>query len=61
MGCRAGTGAAEASAAPDWIGELIGDGRPPVEIHRGDCYAAGKRRRTISRNEARRLTSGLRA
>ncbi|MFI2729811.1 DUF6233 domain-containing protein, partial [Streptomyces sp. NPDC018647] len=40
--------------APDWIVELgIGQGSPPAEIHRGDCYAAGKKRRPISRDEAR--------
>ncbi|MEU1042386.1 DUF6233 domain-containing protein [Streptomyces sp. NPDC005551] len=49
--------------APDWIVELgIGDGRLPVELHAGDCYAAGKRRRPVGREEARRLlASGLRA
>ncbi|MET7596987.1 MULTISPECIES: DUF6233 domain-containing protein [unclassified Streptomyces] len=49
--------------APDWIVELgIGEGRLPVELHAGDCYAAGKRRRPVSREEARSLlASGLRA
>ncbi|MET7889526.1 DUF6233 domain-containing protein [Streptomyces avermitilis] len=48
---------------PEWIVELgIGDGRPPVELHTGGCYAAGKRRRPVSDEEARRLlASGLRA
>ncbi|GAA2254028.1 hypothetical protein GCM10010145_22510 [Streptomyces ruber] len=48
---------------PDWIVELgIGDGRPPVELHAGDCYAAGGRRRAVDRGEARRLlAAGLRA
>ncbi|MGF0175876.1 DUF6233 domain-containing protein [Streptomyces sp. Marseille-Q5077] len=33
----------------------------PVQVHAGDCHMAGKRRRTISRDEARRLlTAGLR-
>ncbi|MFE9644269.1 DUF6233 domain-containing protein [Streptomyces sp. NPDC006365] len=37
-------------------------GRPPVQVHAGDCYMAGTRRRTISRDEARRLlAAGLRA
>ncbi|MEU8851917.1 DUF6233 domain-containing protein [Streptomyces sp. NPDC048564] len=46
---------------PDWIVELgIGTGRPPTQVHVGDCYAAGKRQRPIDRDEARRLlTSGL--
>ncbi|MGN9821556.1 DUF6233 domain-containing protein [Streptomyces sp. SD11] len=48
---------------PEWVVELgIGDGRPPVEVHAGHCYAIGKRRRPISRDEARRLLdAGLRA
>ncbi|MER5347751.1 DUF6233 domain-containing protein [Streptomyces mirabilis] len=40
----------------------IGSGRPPIEVHMGGCYAAGKRRRPVPRDEARRLlTSGVRA
>ncbi|MBW5420298.1 hypothetical protein GKQ77_01765 [Streptomyces sp. BG9H] len=48
---------------PDWIIELgIGQGSPPIEVHRGDCYAAGKKRRPISRDEARRaLAEEIRA
>jgi hypothetical protein len=48
---------------PDWVVELgIGNGRPPIEVHVGGCYAAGKRRRPVPRDEARRLlTSGVRA
>ncbi|MFL1906091.1 DUF6233 domain-containing protein [Streptomyces tauricus] len=48
---------------PEWVVELgIGAGRPPVEVHTGHCYAIGKRRRPISRDEARRLlNAGLRA
>ncbi|GGZ21800.1 hypothetical protein GCM10010300_76890 [Streptomyces olivaceoviridis] len=43
-------------APPDWIVELgIGVGRPPVQVHRGTCYMAGKRHRPISPDEARRL------
>ncbi|GHH68217.1 hypothetical protein FHS35_009250 [Streptomyces umbrinus] len=48
---------------PEWVVELgIGDGRPPAEVHVGGCYAAGKRRRPVGRDEARRLlASGVRA
>jgi len=48
---------------PDWIVELgIGTGRPPFQVHAGDCHMAGKRRRPVNRGEARRLlTGGLRA
>jgi hypothetical protein len=48
-------------ARPEWIVQLgIGTGRPPVQVHAGDCYAAGNRRRAINRDEARRLlASGL--
>ncbi|MFH8939478.1 DUF6233 domain-containing protein [Streptomyces griseosporeus] len=50
-------------APPEWIVELgIGTGRPPVQVHAGDCHMAGSRRRPVSRDEARRLLSdGLRA
>ncbi|MEU3735958.1 DUF6233 domain-containing protein [Streptomyces sp. NPDC032198] len=49
--------------APDWIVERgIGDGGPPVEVHRGDCGAAGKRRTPVTRDEARwELARGVRA
>ncbi|WP_189598993.1 DUF6233 domain-containing protein, partial [Streptomyces pilosus] len=41
---------------PEWIVELgIGDRRPPLHVHAGDCYIAGKRRRPVDRDEARRL------
>ncbi|MET8435370.1 DUF6233 domain-containing protein [Streptomyces sp900116325] len=48
---------------PDWIVELgIGVGSPPIEIHVGGCYAAGKRRRAISREQAvAALDQGIRA
>ncbi|MCX4404625.1 DUF6233 domain-containing protein [Streptomyces sp. NBC_00268] len=37
---------------PDWIVELgIGSGRPPIDVHMGGCYAAGKRRRPVPRDE----------
>ncbi|MFD9984031.1 DUF6233 domain-containing protein [Streptomyces massasporeus] len=58
---RTGTRPRVRPATPEWIVQLgIGTGRPPVQVHAGDCYAAGNRRRTISRDEARRLpASGL--
>ncbi|WP_413755084.1 DUF6233 domain-containing protein [Streptomyces sp. MMBL 11-3] len=48
---------------PQWIIELgIGAGRAPVEVHCGDCYAIGKRRQAVTRDEARRLLAdGVRA
>ncbi len=48
---------------PEWIVELgIGDRRPPLRVHAGDCYMAGKRRRPVDRDEARRLlAAGLKA
>ncbi|MEU5901893.1 DUF6233 domain-containing protein [Streptomyces venezuelae] len=48
---------------PEWIVERgIGQGGPPIEVHRGDCYAAGKRRTPVTREEARwELTRGTRA
>ncbi|WP_235193113.1 transposase, partial [Streptomyces viridochromogenes] len=48
---------------PEWIVELgIGDGRPPTEVHAGECHTAGPRRRPVSRDEAcRLLAAGLRA
>ncbi|MEU5243635.1 DUF6233 domain-containing protein [Streptomyces asoensis] len=47
---------------PDWTVELgIGAGRPPIQVHAGDCDMAGKRQRPIGRDEARRLlANGLR-
>ncbi|WP_404200032.1 DUF6233 domain-containing protein [Streptomyces tauricus] len=51
------------SRQPEWVVELgIGDGRAPVEIHAGHCYAIGKRRRPINRDKARQLlAAGLHA
>ncbi|WP_392750521.1 DUF6233 domain-containing protein [Streptomyces sp. LN590] len=48
---------------PDWIVELgIGVGSPPIEVHVGGCYSAGKRRRAISREQAvAALDQGIRA
>ncbi|MEU6534131.1 DUF6233 domain-containing protein [Streptomyces sp. NPDC046928] len=41
---------------PEWIVELgIGADRSPVQVHAGDCHMAGRRRRAVSRDEARRL------
>lgn len=50
-------------APPEWIVELgIGAGRPPLQVHAGDCHMAGKRHRPVDRDEARRLlTQGLKA
>ncbi|MFZ4145482.1 DUF6233 domain-containing protein [Streptomyces griseoincarnatus] len=50
-------------APPDWIVELgIGYQHPPLQIHAGNCHMAGKRRRPVDRDEARRLlTTGLKA
>ncbi|MCX4419458.1 DUF6233 domain-containing protein [Streptomyces mirabilis] len=62
--CR-GEGPGTAGATSD-VG-VTGDtgpanGRPPIEVHVGGCYAAGRRRRPVPRDEARRLlTSGVRA
>ncbi|MFC8835825.1 DUF6233 domain-containing protein [Streptomyces griseoincarnatus] len=51
------------SAPPEWIIELgIGERRPPLQIHTGDCHMAGKRHRPVDRVEARRLlATGLKA
>jgi hypothetical protein len=48
---------------PEWVVELgIGDGRPPLEVHAGHCYAIGTRRQAVSHNEARQLLAdGVRA
>ncbi|MFE7788619.1 DUF6233 domain-containing protein [Streptomyces sp. NPDC057460] len=48
---------------PDWIIELsIGVGARPIEVHVGGCYAAGKRHRAITREQAlAALADGIRA
>lgn len=48
---------------PDWVLELgIGVGSPPSEVHAGDCYSIGRRRRTITREQAlAALGEGVRA
>ncbi|WP_432173938.1 DUF6233 domain-containing protein [Streptomyces sp. Tue6028] len=44
---------------PKWIVELgIGSGKPPVQLHAGDCHMPSARRRPISRSEARDLLTG---
>ncbi|KFG71163.1 DUF6233 domain-containing protein [Streptomyces mutabilis] len=46
-------------APAEWIVELgIGARRPPLQVHAGDCYLAGSRRRPVDRDEARRLLAG---
>ncbi|MGV9277757.1 DUF6233 domain-containing protein [Streptomyces griseosporeus] len=46
-------------ARPEWVVELgIGTGRPPIQVHAGDCHMTGSRRRPVSRDEARRLIAG---
>ncbi|MFC8095344.1 DUF6233 domain-containing protein [Streptomyces sp. NPDC057301] len=50
------TAGAAGPQPPDWIVELgIGADRTPVQVHAGNCHVAGKRRREVSRDEARRL------
>ncbi|MCX4971199.1 DUF6233 domain-containing protein [Streptomyces sp. NBC_00654] len=48
---------------PDWVMEHgIGVGAPAMEIHVGGCYAAGKRLKVISREQALgALADGVRA
>ncbi|MFE9868242.1 DUF6233 domain-containing protein [Streptomyces sp. NPDC005506] len=48
---------------PDWIIELsIGVGARPIEVHVDGCYAAGKRHRPITREQAlAALADGIRA
>jgi hypothetical protein len=48
---------------PDWVMELsIGVGARPIEVHVGGCYAAGKRQRVITREQAlAALADGIRA
>ncbi|MFB6776469.1 DUF6233 domain-containing protein [Streptomyces sp. NPDC056352] len=37
---------------PDWGITEVGIGSPTAEVHRGDCWAAGKTLRAASREEA---------
>ncbi|MGY3676437.1 DUF6233 domain-containing protein [Streptomyces sp. TE33382] len=48
---------------PDWVMEHgIGVGAPAMEVHVGGCYAAGKRLKVISREQAQSaLADGVRA
>ncbi|MFJ3282436.1 DUF6233 domain-containing protein [Streptomyces halstedii] len=57
------TGEDRRPPVPDWVLELgIGVGAPPAEVHVGGCYAAGNRRRAITREQAlAALTEGVRA
>ncbi|WP_327691665.1 DUF6233 domain-containing protein [Streptomyces sp. NBC_00461] len=49
--------------APEWLLEVGLNGHaPPVFVHAGDCWMAGKRSRAISRDQARRaLADGVKA
>nr|WP_237532270.1 DUF6233 domain-containing protein [Streptomyces sp. SID8352] len=49
--------------APDWLLETgLSRDAPPVQVHCGGCWNAGKRVKGISRNEAlRALADGVRA
>jgi hypothetical protein len=49
--------------APDWLIELgLNRDAPPVQVHVGDCWNAGKRHRGIGREEAlRALADGVKA
>ncbi|WP_328396704.1 DUF6233 domain-containing protein [Streptomyces sp. NBC_00390] len=48
---------------PDWVLERgIGQGAPPVAVHVGGCHMAGKRVRTLQRDQAvRALAEGVEA
>jgi hypothetical protein len=49
--------------APDWLIELgLNRDAPPVQVHVGHCWNAGKRHRGIRRDEAlRALADGVKA
>jgi hypothetical protein len=49
--------------APEWLIEVgLNPQAPPVFVHVGDCWMAGKRSRAVSREQARRaLADGVRA
>ena len=51
------------SPAPEWLIELgLNRHAPPVYVHVGDCWNAGKRSRGISRDQARRaLADGVKS
>ncbi|MFE7394793.1 DUF6233 domain-containing protein [Streptomyces sp. NPDC057582] len=46
------------SRTPDWGIDDIGVGTLQSEVHRGDCFAAGKRLRAISREQALAALAG---
>ncbi|MFI9339993.1 DUF6233 domain-containing protein [Streptomyces sp. NPDC052773] len=50
-------------APPDWLLELgLNKDSPPVQVHVGDCWNAGKRTRGIGRDDAlRALADGVKA
>ncbi|MEW2267676.1 DUF6233 domain-containing protein [Streptomyces sp. NPDC047853] len=50
-------------APPECLVELgTGTRHPPGQVHAGNCYTVGQRRRAVDRDEARRLlAAGLRA
>ncbi|MEV8548301.1 DUF6233 domain-containing protein [Streptomyces glaucescens] len=50
-------------APPDWLLEQgLNRDAPPVQVHVGDCWNAGKRTRGISRDDAlRALADGVKA
>ncbi|MEV5205461.1 DUF6233 domain-containing protein [Streptomyces sp. NPDC053720] len=62
-GTRTAAGAGAAAAHPGLDrGTRHRPGQPPTEVHAGHCRAAGKRRRAISRDQARALLAdGIRA
>ncbi|WP_327691012.1 DUF6233 domain-containing protein [Streptomyces sp. NBC_00461] len=49
--------------APEWLLEVgLNRHAPPVFVHVGDCWMAGKRSRAINRDQARRaLADGVKA
>ncbi|MFG3552599.1 DUF6104 family protein [Streptomyces sp. NPDC047725] len=48
---------------PDWLLEMgLNRDAPPVQVHVGDCWNAGKRSKGVSRGEARQaLAEGVKA
>lgn len=52
-------GEAARPAPPDWLLELgLNRDAPPVQVHVGECWNAGKRGRGVSRDEALRALAG---
>ncbi|MEV6696608.1 DUF6233 domain-containing protein [Streptomyces sp. NPDC051453] len=53
-------GARARPPAPDWLIEMGLGGRDPVYVHVGGCHMAGKRSRSVDRNQAlRAVTEGV--